>query len=344
MQVSNYHTISKSQNKIAKKSDLEKISFLITDRKVPGLTGKCRDTLMFLVALAKMGFSEVIAHVAVICSAIDNSSGCAISDRSLRRSFAHLESLGFISRQKFCYGTNRYQTHIILHLDRFQWWLNNKKSQSPQITHARPKWPDYTITSNNSTLCNSKNSFIYSNSKPVEKSTNKTKKPYSQWLHPVLYSVIQSAKRLKVPNDMFKYLVSACENEIAGEKIGITAPSGIEWNRSQWQKMTIAERESVARLDILPRFIPQFFEKSKNKPVPEPIVEKKCAVTVEESEKIRALIRKSLEKTEISKPENGVYPSHAVQPAVQPAAVALERDEFLILEQARQKLACQKFG
>lgn len=344
MQVSNYHTISKSQNKIAKKSDLEKISFLITDRKVPGLTGKCRDTLMFLVALAKMGFSEVIAHVAVICSAIDNSSGCAISDRSLRRSFAHLESLGFISRQKFCYGTNRYQTHIILHLDRFQWWMNDKKSHSPHVTHSRPKWPDYTITSNNTTLCNSKDSFIYSNSKAAEKTEQKTKKPYSQWLHPVLFSVIQSAKRLNVPANLTKYLITACENEIAGEKIGIAAPSGIEWNRSQWQKMSIAERESVARLDILPRFIPQFFEKPTKKPVVEPVVEKKCAVTVEESEKIRALIRKSMEKTEISQPENDVYPNHAVQPTVQPAAAVLERDEYLILEQARQKLACQRFG
>lgn len=344
MQVSNYHTISKSQNKIAKKSDLEKISFLITDRKVPGLTGKCRDTLMFLVALAKMGFSEVIAHVAVICQAIENSSGCSISERSLRRSFAHLENLGFISRQKFCYGEHLYQTHIILHIDRFQWWLNNKKSHPPHIAHSRPKWPDYTITSNNSTLCNSKNSFIYSNSKPVEKSTNKTKKPYSKWIHPVLYSVIQSAKRLKMPADMLKYLISACENEIAGEKIGITSPSGIEWNRAQWQKMTIAERESVARLDILPRFIPQFFEKTEIKPVAEPVIEKKCAVTVEESEKIRALIRKSLEKTGISTLGNDVYPNHAVQPTVQPAAAVLERDEYLILEQARQKLACQRFG
>lgn len=343
MQVSNYHTISKSQNKIAKKSDLEKISFLITDRKVPGLTGKCRDTLMFLVALAKMGFSEVIAHVAVICSAIDNSSGCSISDRSLRRSLAHLESLGFLTRQKFCYGTNRYQTHIILHIDRFRWWMNNKKSHLPQTAHTRPKWPDYTITSNNSTLCNSKNSFIYSNSKPVEKSTNKTKKPFSKWMHPVLFSVIQSAKRLKMPADMLKYLISACENEIAGEKIGLSSPSGIEWNRSQWQKMSIAERESVARLDILPRFIPQFFEKTKNEPTLEPIIEKKCTVTVEESEKIRALIRKSLGKTEINQTLGAVCPNHVFQ-AVRPVAVALTPNELSILEQAKQKIAYQKSG
>ena len=344
MQISNYHTITKSQNKIAKKNDLEKISFLITDRKVPGLTGKCRDTLMFLVALAKMGYTEVIAHVAVICQSIENSSGCSISERSLRRSLSQLESRGFIARQKFCYGTNRYQTHIILHIDRFLWWMNNKKSHLPQTAHTRPKWPDYTITSNNTTLCNSKNSFIYSNSKPVEKSTNKTKKPYSNWLHPVLYSVIQSAKQLKVPADMLKYLISACENEIAGEKIGLPAPSGIEWNRSQWQKMSIAERESVARLDILPRFIPQFFEKTENEPTLEPIIEKKCTVTVEESEKIRALIRRSLEKTEINPPLNDACPNRGYFAEVRPAAVALGRDELLILEQAKQRLSYRRSG
>lgn len=344
MRISNYHTISKNQNKIAKKNDLEKISFLITDRKVPGLKGKCRDTLMFLVALAKMGYSEVIAHVAVICTAIENSSGCSISERSLRRSFAHLESLGFISRQKFCYGNNLYQTHIILHTDRFAWWMNNKKSHTQHIAHTRPKRPDYTITSNNTTLCNSKDSFIYSNSKAVEKTTQKTKKPYSKWMQPVLYSVIQSAKKANVPTDMLRYLITACENEIAGEKIGIAAPSGIEWNRSQWQKMTIAERESIVKLDILPRFIPQFFEKSKNRFVSQPIIEKNCTVTAEESEEIRALIRKSLKKSEINPPVNGVCPNREYLSDVRQGAVVLEPNEFLILEQARRKIVYQRSG
>lgn len=330
----------KSQIKTARNSDMGKISFLITDRKVPGLNGKCRDTLMFLVALAKIGYTEIVAHVAAICNAIETAGGCSISERSVRRSFSQLETLGFISRKKFCYGTNRYQTHIILHLDRFEWWLNKKKAQTPQITHSRPKWPDTPMTSNNNTLCNSKNSFIYSNSKPVEKSTNKTKKPYSNWLHPVLYSVIQSAKRLKVPAVMLKYVIATCEAEITGEKIGFESQTGIEWNRSQWQKMTISEREAVARIDILPRLIPQFFEKKaviyqENKENEK----NECSVSVEESEKIRELIRKSIESTNVNPSEKAVC--HYQPPPAMPAVV-LGRSELEILISARSRALSRK--
>lgn len=238
--------------KQAKEQDLERIIFVVKDRTYPNLSNKGGAVLSFMIALFRLNYSGITACNHSILQTIEKT-GYHMSERTLYRALAELESLGFFKRSKFRVSHDHFKTKIEFLDDRFLFF---KKSNSPSPvtqTHTQnytspylPNWQESPRTKINIHV-NSSNYSAKELNKPRARASS-----FKNWVHPVLFSLMCVLKREKDRDRA--YLISRARFEIEAEGRGleIAGSSGVDWSRPHWQEMPYNQRESIIRQEILP--------------------------------------------------------------------------------------------
>lgn len=246
----------KSGKKQAKEIDLGRISFLISDRKIHGLSNKSSAILSMMTAVYKLGYSGITACSGSIVSTLDRS-GYSMSERTFFRGLAELQTHGFFTRKKFRLKHDHFQTVIEFIPDKFTFLskchtIQKKdldvceKAHMSHISSSLTKRQEYPLTSTDNRV-NTPNLDPEEQTKPRARAGR-----FKNWVHPVLYSLMVVLQKSKIRDRA--YLVSKARSEIEAERLGVTMAggSGIEWNRPHWQEMPYTHREMIIRDEIVP--------------------------------------------------------------------------------------------
>ncbi len=197
----------------------------------------------WLVSAAKIGQWVISGTCGELAASIYRVQGQTRSIRTLRSALGELAATGWISIRPGQRGIV-----IVLHRSRFAFWTRTRcgnitpVTTKPTFTDSRQGLPGDDPTSNS-----------HSDIRVLDKLDNKrialkskSHAKYSNWINPILFTL---RCLLRGAPDRFGIEVLAAA-EISGE----TELTEVPWGRyaGEWQRMTISEREGIARTWFLP--------------------------------------------------------------------------------------------
>ena len=226
-----------------KSTNFTKIIYTQTCRGPEGLSVRATRYWWWLVSAAKIGQWVIAGTCGELAASIYRAQGQTRSVRTLRSAFVELAASGWISVRPGRRG-------IIITLDRsrFTYWTRTSCGNIipittvPTYTDSRQDLPveDRTIKSTSDIRVLDK----LDNKRIALKSKSHAK--YSNWINPILFTI---RCLLRGAPDRFGVEVLAA-SELAGD----TELCEVPWGRysGEWQRMSIAEREGIARSWFLP--------------------------------------------------------------------------------------------
>jgi hypothetical protein len=246
-------------DKIARKNDLYRI--VATIFELPGtsnLSRRARRYLFFFIALAREGYCQIVAPLAVLADAIYRAQGQTASIRTLSSALAELERAGFILRHKCRLGAHHSSSVIDLYPERFAFWTRVRTQKisplpiSPQptssyISPCRQVLPTDDRTIDHSRVNSCCSSVINNKEQRARARSNKSA---NFAYHPIIYTLICVIDK----NDARKAeLLDTAKREIAGGE-NLT---GIDWSYYSrlWHSLDSnpgGRRERTARAEIIP--------------------------------------------------------------------------------------------
>lgn len=244
------------------------------------LSPRARRTLACYVAIVKMGYEGVSSPMGAVADAVWRvSSGESRSVRTLQRANAELETAGYIRRVEYRVGKRSREGLIFFNSDAFSYWTGRisekiiplKCSTTCDMSHISPgttscRTLEVTTEVSSVTSCiSSFNSNIQpragarainiDNDRESQKS-----KPSRKRKNAVLFSLCHVLGVIgDLPRADRARARARAECELKAESAGVELvnPSGVDWRywSSRWAEMSIVERESMVRREILPNLI-----------------------------------------------------------------------------------------
>lgn len=246
------------QKNHATTQDLEKIVFSTLQLAGTGmLSPLARRWLAFCVVLARLGYVGIHAPMWAIVKAQYRAQGQTRSESTAYRGLRALETAGYIRRQKYRLGPDKFATIVHFELEKFGYWLREKahiQSVTCDYINSQLSICEETEVTNQGSRVNSQDSSIKDN-KPARAKSYKEqfKKPLGakKREHPVFYTLkivtrgMGKAKR--------RLLLARAYTELFAPKLRSSGADFQKWgDESKWLELTISERETVAREQILP--------------------------------------------------------------------------------------------
>lgn len=236
------------------------------------LSPRARRTLAVYLVLVKMDFGGVAAPMGAIADAIYRSShGEAGSVRTLQRANSELEEQGYIRSANYRPGERARGAMIYFNLEAFSYWTQRRTGPVvPLPTPAHNVVSHETMCDNDShtTDCRasevtthrsrvtSQDSVISSNNKPrAGARANNTN--FRRKKNAVLFSlgcVLTVAGDIHRADRRAARARANCELQALDCGVELVNPSGVDWPYwdKRWGEMSIQERESTIRREILP--------------------------------------------------------------------------------------------
>lgn len=235
-------------NRTAYHADLFQIEFCtVATRGSAGLSPLARSYLSFLLALVRLGYSQIKAPLAVIAAAQFRAFGYTKSRRSAQRAIDELSKHGFIHRPALRINYDSKLSVININIDRFSFWTKNPKKPtlSSKNLHA-PNLPTDKLTSNPKNLQIVDPMVLSSNSlkSKINAKNKKAKTNFDSWQDPRFYTV-----RLVLAVDR---PAQAALIESRARAFFAKNSTGHKWTAQNWQTLTYSEREYIARHELIP--------------------------------------------------------------------------------------------
>lgn len=262
----------KTATKFASEFDISRIEFAIIERRNNKLDNKSNMLLSCFVALSKLGNNGISSPIYHILKML-NRNGYNISQRSIFRALSQLQSLGYITRQKYRTGDDRFRTIIRFADDAFSYWTQKRTSKIAPIPTRNdtsyndsqlPNWQEEDLTNTNYRVnsCNYNNKYTKQRASARDQiyfSKNDQKQPQSKRKkrNSVLTSILICLDKIRElhRSDRKRALSTArCEIHAIDAGVQIIGGSGIDWKywMSRWDNFSIPVREMTAKNEIIP--------------------------------------------------------------------------------------------
>lgn len=274
-----YHTTNtranNKQRRFATIDDCDCLSFSILKNRWAGMSNKANILLSYFVAIASIGHPGLSIPIPFLLESINKRLGYTCSRSTLFRALCELRDHGFIRSHKYRVGDDRFATKIEF-LEAMRFVKNSITPKDREVCDSSPQvsnWDEVACGSTN-TRVNSPN-LSYINKKPrgrasesnlasinmVPKNlsqqsakstppakchTSKNNPPARKKIHPAMYCAKVNTTG---PDTRFILARAAFELEIGGDFPG---HSGVPWDSYRWDDMTICEKDSLYRREILP--------------------------------------------------------------------------------------------
>ncbi len=312
--------------RLATRRDLEKISFATLQLAGTGnLSPLGRRWLCFFVVLARLGYLGIHAPVWSIVSAQYRAQGQTKSESTFYRAARQLEQAGYIRRQKYRIGPDRFGVKIYFKMDRFTYWLREKAhvhSVTCDYIAAQLSNCEQTEVTNQGSCVNSLNSsnLVVNVPRAREQSNKehfkKTKMGKEQGdrerrtrEHPIVYSIRRAT--MQMDSKRRAVLIALAKREAENPKRRRSGAPWGKWDRRNQQTGRIAfeelsiphEREYVARSEFLP-YLESMAGLEKIEPVVKAAVERRLKPdmspgAIDEAQKRERINRETLNPTPI---------------------------------------------
>lgn len=255
-----HQAIEISYKNLAVAQDLEQISFSTLQLAGTGsLKPLGRRWLAFCVVLARLGYEGIHAPMWAIANAQYRAQGQTKSESTAYRGLGQLEAAGYLRRQKYRVGNDRFAVKIYFKLDKFKYWLREKAHiQSvtcDYIASQLSKCEEVEVTNQGSRV-NSQDSSVINKQPARAKDTIKSgfKKPSGKMGRedPLFYTLKLVTRGMGKTRR--RMILARAYLEIGAPKL---RASGADWAKwlPQWLQLGIEERESIALEQIIPYLV-----------------------------------------------------------------------------------------
>jgi hypothetical protein len=277
-----YHTTNtrsnNNQRRFATIDDCDCLSFSVLKNRWAGMSNKANILLSYFVAVAAIGHPGLSIPIPFLLESINKRLGYTCSRSTLFRALGELRDHGFIRSHKYRVGDDRFATKIEF-LEAMRFVKNSITPKDREVCDSSPQvsnWDEVACGSTN-TRVNSPN-LSDLNKKPrrragesnlasinigganpehlpqpsakstpqAKRHTSKNTPPARKKIHPALYCAKVNTTG---PDTRFILARAAFELAIGGDFPG---HSGVPWDSYRWDDMTIGEKDSLYRREILP--------------------------------------------------------------------------------------------
>lgn len=242
---------------LAVAQNLEQISFSTLQLAGTGtLKPLARRWLAFCVVLARLGYEGIHAPMWAIVNAQFRAQGQTKSESTAYRGLKQLEAAGYIRRQKYRVGPDRFAVKIYFQLDKFKYWLREKahiQSVTCDYIAAQLSNCEEVEVTNQGSRVNSQDSSVINKQPARAKDTIKSgfKKPSGKMgrEEPLFYTLKLVTQGMG--KSRRRLILARAYLEMQAPKL---RASGADWAKwlPQWSKLGIEERESIALEQIVP--------------------------------------------------------------------------------------------
>lgn len=246
------------QSRIADMRDLYRIKSVQKSLAGSGnLSRLGREWLSFIVALVRCNYTGVYVSIGALSHAQWLAVGGAHSKRSTFRALSELENAGFLKREKFRIGNDKFKTKIHFDIDRFKFWMMDENKpkliyHTPEHKDSQvPSWQEDAFTSNTDKLHSTKNKGMVSNKHKSKNNANKKKKHRDD---PRVYTIRHVLYEDKARD--WPAIIAKAELAVKESALGV--------DLEKWISMTFDERENFARSEIIPALRSKKSNDSKN--------------------------------------------------------------------------------